>query len=72
MAGRAVGGARAVHPDLRPGLASALTLATFASPIVYPETLPGGTLRALLEWNPFTHLLRLYRLPLAPAASALP
>jgi ABC-type polysaccharide/polyol phosphate export permease len=59
-----------VYPDLRPGLASALTLLTFASPIVYPESLPGSALRALLEWNPFTHFLRLYRFPLGPGIAA--
>jgi ABC-type polysaccharide/polyol phosphate export permease len=52
----------AVHPDLRPGLASALTLLTFASPILYPETVISGTVAAALEWNPFTHFLRFYRL----------
>jgi len=55
----------ALHPDLRPGLTSSLTLLTFASPILIPESaLPGAVLTAM-EWNPFTHLLRLYRLPLA-------
>lgn len=63
--------ASTLYPDLRPGLASALTLLTFASPIVYPESLLGGTLAALVEWNPFTHLLRLYRFPLAPSQASL-
>lgn len=55
----------ALHPDLRPGMTSALTLLTFASPILIPEpALPVGV-RSAMEWNPFTHLLRLYRLPLA-------
>ena len=57
-----------LHPDLRPALATGLTALTFASPIVYPESLVTGPLRAALEWNPFTHFLRLYRFPLhAPA-----
>jgi len=54
-----------LQPDLRPGLTSALTLLTFASPILYPESLLPAPLVALLEWNPFTHFLRFYRLPLA-------
>jgi ABC-type polysaccharide/polyol phosphate export permease len=56
-----------LHPDLRPGLASGLTLLTFASPILYPEAVVPASVRALLEWNPFTHLLRLYRLPIGPS-----
>ncbi len=55
-----------LYPDLRPGVGSALTLLTFASPILYPESLVPPPLLALLEWNPFTHFLRLYRLPLGP------
>src|SRR6185503_13095622 len=43
---------------------SSLTLLTFASPILYPETILGPAARSLLAWNPFTHLLRLYRIPL--------
>jgi ABC-type polysaccharide/polyol phosphate export permease len=54
----------ALHAGLRPALASALTLLTFASPILYPESLLGEQARAMLEWNPFTHLLRFYRVPL--------
>jgi ABC-2 type transport system permease protein len=54
----------ALHPDLRPILTSSLTLLTFASPILYPETILGPAARGLLAWNPFTHLLRLYRVPL--------
>jgi ABC-type polysaccharide/polyol phosphate export permease len=53
-----------LYPDLRPGIGSALTLATFASPILYPESLVPPRLLGLLEWNPFTHFLRLYRAPL--------
>jgi ABC-type polysaccharide/polyol phosphate export permease len=53
-------------PDLRPALASALTLLTFASPILYPESLARGWLSTALGVNPFTHLLRLYRFPLEP------
>ncbi len=60
-----------LYPDVRPGLASVLTLLTFASPIVYPESLPPPPLAALLEWNPFTHFLRLYRFPLAPSDTPL-
>ena len=57
-----------LYPDLRPALATGLTALTFASPIVYPETLLSGPVRAALEWNPFTHFLRLYRFPLAAPA----
>ena len=53
-----------LYPDLRPALATGLTALTFASPIVYPESLLSGPVRAALEWNPFTHFLRLYRFPL--------
>jgi ABC-type polysaccharide/polyol phosphate export permease len=53
-------------PDAKPTLASLLTLLTFASPIVYPESLASGVARSLLLANPFTHLLRLYRSPLEP------
>ena len=56
-----------LYPDLRPGLGSGLTLLTFASPILYPESLVPPRLLGLLEWNPFTHFLRLYRLPLEAA-----
>ena len=57
-----------LHADLRAGLTSLLTLLTFASPIVIPEpALPAGVLAAM-EWNPFTHLLRMYRAPLAGAS----
>jgi homopolymeric O-antigen transport system permease protein len=54
-----------LYPDLRPALATGLTALTFASPIVYPESLLSGPVRAVIEWNPFTHFLRLYRVPLA-------
>jgi ABC-type polysaccharide/polyol phosphate export permease len=57
-----------LYPDLRPALATGLTALTFASPIVYPESLLSGPVRAALEWNPFTHFLRLYRFPLTSAA----
>jgi ABC-type polysaccharide/polyol phosphate export permease len=53
-------------PDGRPALASLLTLLTFASPIVYPESLATGAVRAVVLGNPFTHLLRLYRSPIEP------
>jgi ABC-type polysaccharide/polyol phosphate export permease len=53
-------------PDSRPTVVSALTLLTFASPILYPESILQGPLRAFLLWNPFTHLLRLYRSPIEP------
>jgi ABC-type polysaccharide/polyol phosphate export permease len=59
-----------LYPDLRPALATGLTALTFASPIVYPESLLSGPVRAALEWNPFTHFLRLYRLPLGSASGA--
>lgn len=54
-----------LHPDLRPALTSVLTLLTFASPILYPESVLDDRLHRILEWNPFTHLLRFYRAPLA-------
>jgi ABC-type polysaccharide/polyol phosphate export permease len=57
-------------PDSRPTLVSALTLLTFASPILYPESMVRGPLEAVLLWNPFTHLLRLYRAPIEPLAGA--
>jgi ABC-type polysaccharide/polyol phosphate export permease len=53
-----------LYSGLRPALASALTLLTFASPILYPESFLGERARTILEWNPFTHLLRFYRVPL--------
>jgi lipopolysaccharide transport system permease protein len=59
-----------VFPDLRPGLASALTLLTFASPIVFPESIAGERVLALLEWNPYTHFLRLFRASLTPAPAS--
>jgi ABC-type polysaccharide/polyol phosphate export permease len=61
----------ALHADLRAGLTSLLTLLTFASPIVIPEpALPAGVLAAM-EWNPFTHLLRMYRAPLMGASGSI-
>jgi ABC-2 type transport system permease protein len=66
--GLLVAPAAVLVPDARPALVSALTLLTFASPILYPESLVEGPLRAVLVANPFTHLLRLYRGPLEPAA----
>jgi ABC-type polysaccharide/polyol phosphate export permease len=53
-----------LYPDVRPALASALTLLTFASPILYQESILPPAVRTFVEWNPFTHLLRLYRAPL--------
>jgi ABC-type polysaccharide/polyol phosphate export permease len=61
----------ALYPDLKPGLGSALTLLTFASPILFPESALGPAARALVEWNPFTHLLRLHRFPLGLPGAAL-
>jgi homopolymeric O-antigen transport system permease protein len=57
-------------PDSRPSVSSGLTLLTFASPILYPESIVQGPLRAVLLWNPFTHLLRLYRGPIESAGYA--
>jgi ABC-2 type transport system permease protein len=59
-----------LYPDVRPALATGLTALTFASPIVYPESLLSEPIRAAVAWNPFTHFLRLYRLPLGDAAGA--
>jgi ABC-2 type transport system permease protein len=53
-----------LYPGLRPTLVSLLTLLTFASPILYPESLAQGSTKTLLLCNPFTHLLRLYRSPM--------
>jgi len=64
--GRLVAPLTTIFPDLRPTLVSLLTLLTFASPILYPESLAHGTLKTILLCNPFTHLLRLYRSPVAP------
>jgi ABC-type polysaccharide/polyol phosphate export permease len=58
----------ALHPDLRPGLASGLTLLTFASPILISEGALPPSVLAAMHLNPFTRLLRLYRLPLAAEA----
>jgi len=58
-----------LYPDLRPALASAFTVLVFASPIVYPESLLAPAVREALEWNPFTHLLRLYRAALDVAGT---
>jgi homopolymeric O-antigen transport system permease protein len=55
-----------LFPDLRPTLLSLLTLLTFASPILFPESMVHGPLATALLWNPFTHLLRLYRGPVEP------
>ena len=66
--GLALAPAGTLYPDLRPALTSGLTLLTFASPILFPESLITGRLAALVEWNPFTHLLRLYRAPLGGPA----
>jgi ABC-type polysaccharide/polyol phosphate export permease len=57
-----------LFPDLRPGLTSTLVLLTFASPIVYAEGHVGAAARAWLEWNPYTHLLRLFRAPVEATA----
>jgi ABC-type polysaccharide/polyol phosphate export permease len=59
----------ALYAGFRPALASILTLLTFASPILYPETFLGERARAILDWNPFTHLLRLYRFPIVANVS---
>jgi lipopolysaccharide transport system permease protein len=64
--GRLVAPLATLAPDLKPTLVSLLTLATFASPILYPESAAHGWLKTLLMCNPFTHLLRLYRAPAQP------
>ena len=69
--GRALAPAAVLRPDLRPVLSSALTFLTFASPIVYPESLLPPWLMAIVALNPFTHMLRLYRLPLSAAPEGL-
>ena len=53
-------------PDVRPALVSVLTLLTFASPVLYPESVVREPLATALLWNPFTHALRLYRSPIEP------
>ena len=60
-----------LYPDLRAGLVSILMLLTFASPILYPESALGERALAFVEWNPFTRLLRLYRLPLGLPGAGL-
>lgn len=55
-----------LFPDLRPTVVSALTLLTFASPVLYPEAFVQGPFSNALLWNPFTHALRLYRSPIEP------
>jgi homopolymeric O-antigen transport system permease protein len=74
--GLAVAPITTLVPDLRPTLVSLLTLLTFASPILYPETMVHTPVAAAILWNPFTHALRLYRSPIEPltwssAASSL-
>lgn len=66
--GRLVAPLATLAPDLRPTSVSLLTLLTFASPVLYPESVAHGWLRTLLICNPFTHLLRLYRAPAEPPA----
>jgi ABC-type polysaccharide/polyol phosphate export permease len=61
----------ALHADLRAGLTSLLTLLTFASPIVIPERALPASVLAAMEWNPFTHLLRMYRAPLVGASGSV-
>lgn len=58
-----------LFPDLRPTLVSLLTVLTFASPILYPEAMVQEPLATALLFNPFTHLLRLYRSPIEPLSS---
>ena len=55
-----------LFPDLRPTLVSVLTLLTFVSPILYPESIAHGLVHTVLLCNPFTHFLRLYRSPVDP------
>ncbi len=69
--GQALAPAAVMRPDLRPALASLLTFLTFASPVVYPESLLPPWLAAIVELNPFTHMLRLYRAPLGPGETPL-
>lgn len=47
--------------DLRDLLANLLTLAFFATPIVYPLSQAPAWARSLLELNPFTHLVVAYQ-----------
>jgi lipopolysaccharide transport system permease protein len=69
--GRALAPLAALYPDLRVGLTSGLTLLTFASPILIPEPALPAPVLSVMEWNPFTHLLRMYRCPLGSGASNL-
>src|SRR6185295_10696362 len=59
-----------LRTSLRPLLTSALTVLTFASPIVYPEALLSGPLAEVVRWNPFTAYLHLYRFALAEPQGA--
>jgi len=68
--GLAVAPLAVILPDLRPTLSSILTLLTFGSPILFPESLARGGVALVLLCNPFTHLLRLYRAPVAPLSWA--
>lgn len=54
--------------DLRPWVSSILGALVFAAPVVYPEASLPAQLRGWIEWNPFTHILRLYRLGLGGLA----
>jgi lipopolysaccharide transport system permease protein len=68
--GLLIGPLAVLLPGARPTLVSLLTLLTFLSPILYPESLATGALGLAIACNPFTHLLRLYRGPLEPMATA--
>jgi ABC-2 type transport system permease protein len=57
-------------PDAKPTLVSLLTVLTFASPVLYPESMVRGALAVVLLSNPFTHLLRLYRAPAEPLSGS--
>ena len=68
--GLLVAPAATLFPDSGQPSSPLLTLLTFASPILYPEAMAAGALRAILTYNPFTDLLRLYRGPILPLAGA--
>jgi lipopolysaccharide transport system permease protein len=52
--------------DLPPIVSSVMTVAFYLSPVIWVKTPPGENviLDAILDWNPFYHLLQIARMPL--------